>query len=78
MILQEVRESPLLKSLRGVILTAAAFQAEGRISRAYRRGVRLSSQARSLTRLNCADFRDDASEKGQGSKLHHDPSLAEC
>jgi len=57
----------------GVILTAVVLQAEGRILRGEpqpaSREVRTRdpfgfAQGRLLTRLNCAGFRDDASEKG--------------
>jgi hypothetical protein len=47
-------------SLGGVILSGAAFQAEGRIS--TQRAVLL--RGRSLTRLNFAGLRDDAPQKG--------------
>ena len=63
-------EVQLFSFPRGVILTAAAFQAEGRILRAERRRLSESSDARSLSRLNCAGFRDDAFERAQRSKLH--------
>jgi hypothetical protein len=56
-------EVQLFSLSMGVILTAAVFQAEGRISRADRRRVAGSCHARSLTRLKCAGFRDDASRR---------------
>jgi hypothetical protein len=54
---------------KGVILSAAVFQAERRISRATIK-VPGKLHARSLTRLKRAGFRDDASKKVQISKLH--------
>jgi hypothetical protein len=48
-----------LESLGGVILSGAAFQAERRISLAAHPFL----EGRSLTRLNCAGFRDDAKNR---------------
>ena len=50
----------------GVILSAAAFQAERRISPAHP-----SVYERSLNRLNCAGFRDDAPQEAGRFKLSH-------
>ena len=49
----------------GVILSGAAFQAERRISRT----AHAFGYGRSLTRLNCAGFRDDAPQKKYKFKL---------
>jgi hypothetical protein len=58
-------------SPKGVILTAAVFQAEGRISRPLQR-VQESSHARSLTRLNCAEFGMTPRIRGQAIKLPYE------
>jgi hypothetical protein len=50
----------------GVILSAAAFQAERRISHAH-----ASVYGRSLTRLNCAGFREDAPQASTRFKLSY-------
>ncbi len=50
-----------------VILNGAAFQAEGRISRAAHTVVGDPSP------LNCAGLRDDAPSKAAGLKQRHDP-----
>jgi hypothetical protein len=61
-----VAQFELWLSCFGVILSAAAFQAERRISRAH-----TSVYGRSLTRLKCAGFRDDAPQERGRSKLIH-------
>ena len=50
----------------GVILSAAAFRAERRISHAH-----ASVYGRSLTRLNCAGFREDAPQASTRFKLSY-------
>jgi len=55
-----------LNIFRGVILSGAAFQGEGRISHAH-----ASDCGRSLTRLNCAGFRMTPLKKADKFKLSH-------